>query len=300
MNLIHLRYFVELAHTHHYSRAAEKLCITQPSLSYAIAQLENELGVPLFDKTRRNACLTCFGEQFLNYVENCLQILDDGVEAMQRGARGEGTIRLGLIRPAGVTFVPELAERFIKENARKDIHFKFSTGITQDLLRGLQTQHYDMVFCSNPQNNVAFQSDIVLQHKMVLIVPPEHALSCHNSIRLEDTIQYPYVYFSKDSGLRYVVDSLFKESGLQPRIAYEILEDEVVAGMVARNFGIAVVPETCILSNMNLKIIRIENPILTRNIYMVRNKTGYISPVVSEFQNFVLKECKIKEKTSCN
>lgn len=51
MNLMHLRYFVELARTHHYTKAAERLCITQPSLSHAIAQLEAEVGVPLFEKT---------------------------------------------------------------------------------------------------------------------------------------------------------------------------------------------------------------------------------------------------------
>lgn len=299
MNLIHLRYFVELAQTHHYQRAAEKLCITQPSLSYAISQLESELGVPLFDKSRRNACLTGFGEQFLSYVKNSLQILDDGIDAMQRGAKGEGTIRLGLIRPAGVTFVPELAERFLKTHPEKDIRFTFGTGITQELISGLQAQHYDLVFSSRPKTDTGVQYDIVLQQNMVLIVSPKHPLARYDSIRLEKTLDYPYIYFSKESGLRYVVDGLFKELGLRPRIAYEILEDEVVAGMVAKNFGIGIVPDACILSNLDLKVIQIENPTRTRNIYMVNNERAYMSPVVKEFRDFVLKECKIKEKTSC-
>ena len=64
MNLIHLRYFVELADTRHYTKAAQQLCITQPSLSHAIAQLEKELGVPLFEKNGRNTELTVFGRQF--------------------------------------------------------------------------------------------------------------------------------------------------------------------------------------------------------------------------------------------
>ena len=65
MNLTHLRYFVELVNTRHYTKAAKNLCITQPSLSHAIAQLESELGVPLFEKDGRNITLTRFGEQFL-------------------------------------------------------------------------------------------------------------------------------------------------------------------------------------------------------------------------------------------
>ena len=95
MNLFHLRYFVELAHTRHYTKAAEQLCIAQPSLSHAIRQLEEELGVPLFEKSGRNTTLTCFGEQFLDCAENALKTLDSGVEMLHQSALGAGTIRSG-------------------------------------------------------------------------------------------------------------------------------------------------------------------------------------------------------------
>ena len=93
MNLLHLRYFVELAHTKHFTRAAERLCITQPSLSHAIAQLEKELGVPLFKKTGRKTRLTRFGEEFLPCAEHTLASLDAGVSSLQKAARGAGIIR---------------------------------------------------------------------------------------------------------------------------------------------------------------------------------------------------------------
>lgn len=70
MNLDHLRYFACLAQVKHYTRAAQQLCISQPSLSHAIRQLEGELGVPLFEKTGRNTTLTPFGETFLWRGEN--------------------------------------------------------------------------------------------------------------------------------------------------------------------------------------------------------------------------------------
>ena len=123
MNLYHLRYFVELAHTRHYTRAAERLCITQPSLSHAIAQLERELGVPLFEKSGRNTELTRFGEQFLGCAERTLSTLDEGVEELGRVARGEGLVRLGLLRTLGVDYVPEVVSRFLAANPGKKIHF---------------------------------------------------------------------------------------------------------------------------------------------------------------------------------
>ena len=84
MNLLHLRYFVELAHTQHYTRAAERLCITQPSLSHAIAQMESELGVPLFEKRGRNVALTHFGEQFLTCAQQTLDTLEIHLGVGQR------------------------------------------------------------------------------------------------------------------------------------------------------------------------------------------------------------------------
>ena len=87
MNLYHLRYFIKLVHTRHYTKAAAKLGITQPSLSHAISQLESELGVPLFERNGRNTTLTCFGEEFLSYAENSLNILDNGVNSLKHSAR---------------------------------------------------------------------------------------------------------------------------------------------------------------------------------------------------------------------
>ena len=113
MNLSHLRYFVELAHIQHYTRTAERLCITQPSLSHAISQLEGELGVPLFEKNGRSISLTQYGKQFLACAQETLSILDEGVESLQRVSRGEGLIRLGLLRTLGVDYVPKLAARFL-------------------------------------------------------------------------------------------------------------------------------------------------------------------------------------------
>lgn len=101
MNLYQLRYFVTLAETKHFGKAAERLCIAQPSLSHAIAQLEAELGVVLFERKNRSSTLTKEGMQFLSYVEKSLEILDNGIETMAHISRGEGCIELGFLRTLG-------------------------------------------------------------------------------------------------------------------------------------------------------------------------------------------------------
>ena len=127
MNLSHLRYFVRLAETRHYTKAAEQMYISQPSLSHAIAQLEQELGVPLFEKSGRNVELTQFGEVFLKQVCQSLEILDGSVDYLHRIAAGNGVVRLGLLRTLGVEYVPALAASFKRQNADKNVDFTFFT-----------------------------------------------------------------------------------------------------------------------------------------------------------------------------
>lgn len=288
MNLFHLRYFVELAHTQHYTRAAEHLCITQPSLSHAIAQLEAELGVPLFEKRGRNTALTHFGEEFLACAESSLATLDTGVEALQRSARGEGMIRLGLLRTLGIEFVPKLTADFLAANPGKDIRFTFSTGVTQQLLEKLAARQFDLVFCSKPPAKLGFTAIPVDKQDLVLIVPRNHPLAGRHTVDLAETLPYEQVYFSKGSGLRNIVDGMFDKIGQRPRIAYETEEDQVIAGLVARGFGIAVVPYMEILLRLDVKILQISNPAWERNFYMVNDERAFMTPAVRCFRQFVL------------
>lgn len=293
MNLIHLRYFVKLAHTRHYTRAAEELCITQPSLSHAISQLENELGLPLFERSGRNTELTRFGQEFLETAEKTLSVLDAGVDVLKREARGEGMIRLGFLRTLGIEFIPKLARGFLEKNPGRDINFTFSTGngLTSDLIAGLSERKYDLVFASKPRDNLAFDSVAVTNQDIVLIVPRDHPLSKRHSVDLADTLPYKQVFFTPDSGMRAVVDELYARIGAKPKIAYETAEDQVVAGLVSQGFGIGIVPYMELLLRLDVRIIQIASPSWERNFYMISKYGGYMSPAVSKFRKYVIETC---------
>ena len=287
MNLIHLRYFAELAHTGHYTRAAERLCITQPSLSHAISQLEEELGVALFEKSGRNTRLTCFGQQFLSCAESALQTLDEGVEALRQGARGAGLIRLGILRPLGIRFIPELVSSYLKARPELELKFTFDSGVTGQLLEGLEKNHYDLVFCSKPEREQDFRIAAAARQRLKLIVPADHPLAGRKAVRLKETLDYPYVYFSAISWLRPLLYHIFSKSGAVPSIAYEVQEDEVAAGLAAQGFGIAIVPEMELLEHLKIWAMDIDEPGIERNIYMVARGQGYMTPAVSQFWNYV-------------
>ena len=288
MNLSQLRYFVRLAHTRHYTKAARELFISQPSLSHAIAQLEAELGVVLFEKNGRNTTLTAYGEEFLTSVEGALSTLDQGVENLRHTARGEGVIRLGLLRTLGAELVPDLVARFLSTCPGRDLHFTFTTGATPALLNGLLEQQFDLVFSSHPPARLGLTADVVFRQDLVVIVPPGHPLAGRERISLEETLPYPQIFFSESSGLRSVVEELFATIGASPQIAYEVEEDQVIAGLVAKNFGIAVVPNMDILKRLNLRVLQITQPSWERNFYLICNQQRYIPPAVAQFRQFVL------------
>lgn len=296
MNLFYLRYFVTLAHVRHYTKAAEQLCIAQPSLSHAITQLEKELGLPLFEKSGRKTTLTRFGEEFLTCAEHTLSTLDAGVASMQRSARGEGLIRLGLLRTLGVEFIPRLAAGFLKENPELDIQFTFHTGVTQHLLEGLAARKFDLVFSSEPPGKYNYTAIPVQKQELVLITPKTHPLAASASVDLAETIPYPQIFFEKSSGIRAVIDGMFAQIEAEPHIAYETEEDQVIAGLVAQGFGIAVVPYMDLLLKLDLHILQLRSPACERNLFMVHDERCFMPPAVEHFRQYVLEGKGIRKE----
>lgn len=296
MNLDHLRYFVKLSELRHYTRAAEQLCISQPSLSHAISQLESELGVPLFEKSGRNTVLTRYGEEFLECAQRSLGILDAGMESLQRSAKGEGVVRLGFLRTLGVDFIPKLTSDFIAADPNSGVEFSFHSDLSSGLIDGLLQHKFDLVFCSEPEKSLGLTATPVTSQKLVMIVPNGHPLADRESIGLAETIGYPAVWFAKGSGLRKVVDGMYEQVGGKPISVVETEEDEVIAGLVAAGFGIAVVPDMDMLHKLDISVLEITSPPYHRDFFMAWDDSVFMSPAAQRFRSFVLGRASATEK----
>lgn len=296
MNLDHMRYFVKLSELRHYTRAAEQLCISQPSLSHAISQLESELGVPLFEKSGRNTVLTRYGEEFLECAQRSLGILDAGMESLQRSAKGEGVVRLGFLRTLGVDFIPKLTSDFISADPNSGVEFSFHSDLSPGLIDGLLQHKFDLVFCSEPEKSLGLTATPVTSQKLVMIVPNGHPLADKESIGLAETLGYPAVWFAKGSGLRKVVDGMYEQVGGKPISVVETEEDEVIAGLVAAGFGIAVVPDMDMLHKLDISVLEITSPPYHRDFFMAWDDSVFMSPAAQRFRSFVLGRASATEK----
>lgn len=301
MNLYHLRYFTVLAQFEHYTKAAEHLAIAQPSLSHAIASLEEEIGVKLFEKHGRNIILTKYGKAFLQDVKKILEQLDSSIDRLHSIAHGEGIVDLALLRTLSTNLVPSLVRGFLNERPLRQIDFRFhnDTGLTPDIIAGVKSEKYDLAFCSKMLNEPSIEFIPIAKQKLVVIVPTIHPLANLKTITLSETLPYPHVAFSKRSGLRPIIDRLFEEScQTKPNIAYEVEEDHAVAGLVANYFGISVVPNMPILNLMNIKKIHISDLAWERNFYMAFLKDTYKAPVVEEFKSYVIEHSDLTRSKS--
>lgn len=288
MNLNQLYYFITLAHREHYIKASEDLSITQPSLSHAIHLLEEELHTKLFEKRGRNVVLTRYGKVFLEYTEESLRILEAGVKkTMFLTSETGGELNLAYIYTLGSVFVPKLVSHFLKKYPELDMKFQFTVGNTTDIIQGLKEEKYDIAFCSRKEKESGIEFIPIKKEKLVVVVPEEHPLAEKKKIHLEETLSYSQIYFTKNSGLRPVIDQMFEKIGATPMIAYEILEDNSMAGLVAENFGIAVMPEIPILKQLKVKVLDIESPTYERYIYMAQRKGKYMAPTTLQFIQFV-------------
>lgn len=182
MNLSQLNYFKKLAEVLHYTRAAQELFITQPTLSGAISSLEKELGAPLFERNGRSVLLTPYGEVFYEHVCLALRAIDDGVAAVSaRSSASFGTVNLGTTFTTQDHYLPSLIRDF-EEAFDKRVIVKVSQGFTNYLTEQLHRGMLDVAFCGKRDNEPDIAYFPVKHCELALYVRDDHPLASADTI----------------------------------------------------------------------------------------------------------------------
>lgn len=299
MNLRHLIFFRELAHTQHMAQAAENLGISQPSLSYAIKKLEAELNVPLFEPDGRNIKLTPLGKTYLKYINESLNSLNNGNQLIKQLINpDEGHVSLGFTYTLGQRLVPELLSNFKKDHNNQKIAFTLGQNNSSALLTDLNDEQYDIVFSSHVDQigdqdaDSIFDYQPLVTQEIVLAVPANHPLAIKKHIVLKDLTEYPMIIFSQSSGLRPLIDQILKQAPGKPQITYQVEEDHTIAGFVEYGLGIALIPNLSQLDSEKLVLRHVEDNPLKHQLYMAVKKDHFLTPSVQRFKKFVLSYCE--------
>lgn len=294
MNLRHLKFFVELARTQHMARAAENLGISQPSLSYAISSIEKQLGIPLFEKEGRNIRLTNYGKIYLTYVQKSLSELDRGSQYISQLLDvTSGQIRLGFTFPLGQELVPRLVSSFRTQMRSNKTKFSFAEGTTPELINQLLADKLDLIVGSDPHNQ-SMDSKLtgihLIDQEIVGIVPHDNPLAQKDSVSLQELAQYPIITYSKASGLRNRIFSIFKRAGVKPHVLIEAEEEDTISGFVHYGFGVALIPRLPQLDSHFVKQLHVKD-IQAHKIFLLTKADHFLTPVVSRFEDFCQKYC---------
>ncbi len=291
MNYNQLVYFSTLAHIEHYTKAAEILGISQPSLSHAISNLEDELGIYLFEKQGRNVRLTRYGKIYLKYVDSALDELEQGNKQMYKFSDIEsGTIHVGCISSAAPS-MSMFISKFME--LHEGINFVFEQATTQELLSGLINEHYDMVMCHrlSDYENVDFIH--MADRHIVLKVYKGHPLEVYDEVSLQTLSTYPIITYNRQAGARPYIDKMFIKNNIKPYIRCQVGEDLAAASLVAEKAGAALVVNHSIFNRYNFKTVNIKDADIKVTICLATMKNSFLAGAAQEFKKFMLSNKQI-------
>ena len=288
MNIEYLKYFAELAKTQHYGSAAKALNISQPGLSHAIKTLEEEYGVPLFQKEGCNVSLSLYGKELMKDVE---EILDAYLRMEERAAglrTEEKTVRIGSVYPLAPRTIPQMLKEF-----RVTFPFVIYNRLTPEIEEGLLDGKYDIGFCSELLKSDELEYYPIRESYVAAAVPKGHPLEKRAAVSLREVSCYPLVMFSRTSGFRKLQEQVFAEAGIEVRPVCSAEEIEVVAGLVENGFGITILPYMDIVRLHNIVTIPVDTSSWKSKFYIARRKYGIRSDQEEAFFQYCRKNPSI-------
>jgi DNA-binding transcriptional LysR family regulator len=291
VTLKQLRAFVTVARHASFARAAAELNLTPPAVSMQIRELEEQVGLPLFDRTDKQVALTVTGEYLLVYARKILATLKDAEDAIARfrGLQG-GRLTIGMVSTAKY-FLPRLLARFREEHPDVEIRLVVS-GNREQLVAAMQRNEVDLAVMGRPPREIATRAEPFAAHPHVIVTPPDHALAATmGHVPALALANFPFIVREPGSGTRAAMEKYFADHRIEPRIAMEMASNESIKQAVMAGLGIAFLSLHTIgleLKSGLLAAPDTEGLPIVRRWYVVNNLAKVLSPAAEAFRYFIL------------
>jgi len=291
MDLRHLNYFLVLAEELNFSRAAERLHISQPPLTRMIQQIESELGVMLFERSKRNVTLTSAGAELLHDAKQMVLQMQTVKKRLAIFGKGEtGTLKIGYVGAVMHTELPSLLANFAKNFPRINLHFEELPNA--NLLHGLNNNTLDAAFVRTWLHSENLVEKVILREPFVAVVPARHALASKKKIAVKDLKNESFITFTRECGPT-IFDSflvLCSKAGFTPRILHHASQLNSVLRLVESGFGVSLLPMNIDKGyNLKLKFIPLSNAQETVPLILLTRK-GNANPALIHLQNHLIKQ----------
>lgn len=293
MDLQQLKYFQTVARIEHMTQAAEKLNISQPALSKSIAQLEEEVGVPLFDRKGRSIKLNRFGELFLKRTMPISKLYEEVKQEIADLVTPDyGVITIGFTHTVGMQLIPRLVRMFRRKYP--NVQFEFTQSNSFHLLRQLEAGEFELCLVPYVDTDIPFEWVELWSEELFVIVPEDHRLANRKQIHLSEIGNDPFVSLKEGNSLRQINDQLLAHANISPEVVFEGEEFHTLAGFVEAGLGVALLPNIRGLNEYHLSKIRVSEPICQRKLGIGYMKKRYMSQAATTFRDFVMREFREK------
>lgn len=278
MQLQQLRYFTAVADTRHFTRAAEREHVAQPSLSQQIRSLERELGAELFHRARGHITLTDAGETLLPLARRILADAETARREVQEVAQlRRGRLRLGAPPSLCASLVPDVLRAFHADYPGVDLIV--TEDGSQDLVRALADGALDLalIITPLPVQAPALATTELLREELVVVSAPDRPapVGRRTRIRVEDLRGRPLAMFRRGYDLREFTTAACRAAGFEPTFTVEGGEMDAVLGFVRAGLGVAVVP-SMVAARSGLRVTRFSTPGMHRVVSVAHR--GDVSP----------------------
>jgi DNA-binding transcriptional LysR family regulator len=285
MNLHQLRIFQTVARLGSFSRAAEELHISQPSVSIQVADLERELGIELFEQLGRRIHLTEAGRVLEEYTRRILGLAEEAQTALQeiKGLR-RGRLAVGASTTPGTYLLPRVIGRFQELYPQVSVTLEIAN--TRRIQERLLRAELDLGVVGWEVTSRDLQGDPFLDDELVLIVPPAHPLSTAGVAHAKELRDHRLILREQGSGTREALEAAARGAGLAVTPAMELGSNEAIKEAVAAGLGIAILSRLAVAREAEagrLVVVPMPDLVIRRRFYLVRHRDKRLSQVLKAF-----------------
>lgn len=285
-----LRIFTEVAKNLSFARAAETLYLTPPAVTMQIKELENHVGLPLFERSGKKVSLTTVGEYMLVYARKILATVKDAEDAADSLRRADrGLISIGMVGTA-TYFMMELLSKFRKSNP--NIELKISTGNREHLIDMMKGNEVDLAIMGSPPKELQTRALPFAPHPHVFVASVSHPLANKKGkVVVEDLRDCDFLVREHGSGVRGLMVNFLANNHIEPKIKMHIDDNEIIKQAVMANLGVSFLSLHTIgaeLTENRIAMINIEGTPVIREWNVIHNLSKVLSPVTILFRDFII------------
>jgi len=291
VTLKQLRFFRAVAAHLSFSKAAKELHLTQPAVSMQVRQLQDAVGLPLFEQVGRRIALTEAGRELAHYAAAVTDLLREARETLDamKGVTG-GVLRIGAVSTAKY-FAPRLFAEFARE--RPGVAIKFTVGNREEMVRQLAENETDLVIMGRPPRELETIAEPFARHPLGIVASTAHPLAKAKRIPFKRLAGEPFLIREQGSGTRASMERVFQERGESYRPLMEVSSNETIKQAVIAGMGLAFLSLHTVgleLQTRRLALLDVVGLPLVRDWYVIHRKDKRLLPAALAFREFLLRD----------